>query len=255
MTSYKDTSISLTLATIIQQSCTYWLKTVIKNQYVYGTSIPTTFNSLFNSTDYLRFNRGISPSILKVIIGRNSDILLHKFYTEQLSYNRETTALISGLSSSVVKLGIIPLDTISNLYQVHGCKATDIITKQYTQEKHFFYRGTLAYMTLSGIGSSVWLYTYSRLNDAPLSYSKNVNNAVIGVSSSIVSDLVVNPIRILKTYKQSNQNYISYQSIIKNIMKLDDSIVKSYFRGYGLRGCLNAFNSGVFMVLWKQMEE
>ena len=45
--SYLKTLISITGATCIQQTSTYWLKTVIKNQYVYGKSIPATFNNLF----------------------------------------------------------------------------------------------------------------------------------------------------------------------------------------------------------------
>ena len=76
------------------------------------------------------------------------------------------------------------------------------------------------------------------------SCNKNINNAIIGVSSSIVSDLVVNRIRIIKTYKQSNCDYISYNDIIKRIVKEDKNILKSVFRGFGLRTSLDAFNSG-----------
>jgi hypothetical protein len=254
MSSYKETSISLSYATLIQQSSTYGLKTVIKNQYVHGTPIYKTFKTLYNNKGLISFYRGFIPSILKITIGRNSDILLHKFYTQNLNASKAHIALISGLTSSVLKLGIMPLDTVSNLYQVHGKKAKEIIKKQYKNENYFFYRGTMAYMTLSGIGSSAWLYTYSRLNDINLHKNKNINNALIGVSSSIVSDLVVNPIRILKTYKQSSSDYISYKNIIKNVIKMDGNFMKSYFRGYGLRMGLNAFNSGLFMVLWKHFE-
>ena len=49
MNSYKETSISLSYATLIQHSGTYGLKTVIKNQYVRGTPIYKTFNSLYNT--------------------------------------------------------------------------------------------------------------------------------------------------------------------------------------------------------------
>ena len=60
--------------------------------------------------------------------------------------------------------------------------------------------------------------------------NKNINNAIIGVSSSIVSDLVVNQSRIIKTYKQSNCDYISYNNIYKkNSKKEDKNILKSVF--------------------------
>jgi len=126
----------------------------------------------------------------------------------------------------------MPLYTISNLYQVHGKGVKEIIKKQYKNENYFFYRGTTAYMTLTAVSSSAWLYTYSILNEKKLHKNKNINNALIGVSASIMSDIVVNPIRIFKTYKQSNSDYISYKEIIKKITLSDKNFIKSYFRDY-----------------------
>ena len=252
---YLKTLVSITGSTVIQQCSTYWLKTVIKNQYVYGQSIPVTFNNLFQSKESFRFYRGIIPNIMKAMVGRNSDILFHKYYTNKLNSNQEYIALISGLSSSVIKATTMPFDTVSNLYQIHGKSAKDIINKQFKNEDYFFYRGTGAYMALTCLGSSTWLYTYSKLKEKELHKNMNVNNALIGVSSSIMSDIIVNPIRILKTYKQSNQDYISYSQIIKRIIKEEKNIFNAYFRGYGLRMSLNAFNSGIFMVLWKNFDK
>lgn len=253
--SYLKTLISITGATCIQQTSTYWLKTVIKNQYVYGKSIPVTFNNLFQSKETFRFYRGIIPNIMKALVSRNSDILFHKFYSKNLNSNKEYIAMISGLSSSIVKVGTMPFDTVSNLYQIHGKKAKDIITKQFQKEDYFYYRGTGAYLALTTIGSSAWLYTYSQLSEKELHKNKNVNNALIGVGSSVISDIVVNPFRILKTYKQSNSDYITYSQIVKRIIKEEQNYIQAYFRGYGLRMGLNAFNSGIFMVLWKNFDK
>lgn len=252
---YLKTLVSITGSTVIQQCSTYWLKTVIKNQYVYGKSIPVTFNNLLQSKEPFRFYRGIIPNVTKSIVGRNSDILFHKYYTENLNSNKESIALISGFSTSVIKVTTMPFDTVSNLYQIHGKNAKDIITKQFQKEDYFFYRGTGAYMALTTIGSSTWLYTYSKLKEKELHKNMNVNNALIGIGSSIMSDIIVNPIRILKTCKQSNKNYISYSQIIKRIIKEEKNIFNAYFRGYGLRMSLNAFNSGIFMVLWKNFDK
>ena len=51
--------------------------------------------------------------------------------------------------------------------------------------------------------------------------------------SSVISDIVVNPFRILKTYKQSNSEYITYSQIIKRIIAEEPNYIKAYFRGYG----------------------
>jgi len=252
--SYKDSFISISGAVCIQQASTYWLKTIIKTQYVNGTNIYDTFNNLYYQKEKFRFFRGISPNILKVLVGRNSDILIYKYFDENTKLCKEKKALFSGITSSFFKVGTMPLDTVSNIYQVKGQQAKEIIMKQYKKETNFFFRGPLAYLGISSIGSSAWLYSYEKLKDKKFTNSKDLNNAITGVSSSLISDVVVNPFRIVKTYKQSNENYISYRQIMSNILKNDNNIFKSYFRGYFLRTSMNAFNSGLFVVLWKQFE-
>ena len=251
--SYLDTSSSISQAIILQQTSTYWVKTIIKNQYVNGTSIFESFKNLYSSKQKFRFYSGYIPNMIKALTGRNSDILFHKYYSDRI-FNQEKAAIYSGLSSSIIKIMTMPFDTVSNLYQIHGNKARDVIIKQHNNENFFYFRGTIAYMAITSLGSSSWLYTYSKLNDMNLPYNKNVNNAIIGCTSSLVSDLVVNPIRILKTYKQSHKNYISYSDILSRILKNDNNLLKSYFRGFFLRTSLNSINSGIFVVLWKQLE-
>lgn len=246
-----DTSISE--AVLLQQTSTYWIKTIVKNQYVYGNGIFNSYKNLLNSKEYFRFYSGYIPNMIKVLIGRNSDLLFHKYYSNQ-NFNKEKTAILSGISSSIFKIITMPFDTVSNLYQIHGNKAKDIIIKQHRNERFFYFRGTIAYMSITSLGSSSWLYTYSKLNDISLPYNNIVNNAIIGCSASLVSDLVVNPIRILKTYKQSNEKYISYKDIFFKVIKNDNNLFKSYFRGFFLRTGLNSVNSGIFVVLWKHIE-
>ena len=68
MSSYKETSISLSYATLIQQSSTYGLKTVIKNQYVHGTPIYKTFKNLYNNilSDFTPHDISIVGLLLKI---------------------------------------------------------------------------------------------------------------------------------------------------------------------------------------------
>ena len=69
-----------------------------------------------------------------------------------------------------------------------------------------------------------------------------------------MSDIVVNPFRILKTYKQSNSNYITYSQIVKKIINEEPNYIRVYFRGYWLRMGLNAFNSGrILIILYKYL--
>ena len=76
---------------------------------------------------------------------------------------------------------------------------------------------------------------------------------LIGFASSAVSDLITNPIRILKTYKQSNKENISYIQSLKEICE-SKGLVNFYFRGLPSKLLLNGLNSALFLVLWKKFE-
>ena len=78
-------------------------------------------------------------------------------------------------------------------------------------------------------------------------------NMLIGLGCSTVSDLLTNPIRILKTYKQSNKENITYFQALREIRE-SKGLVNFYFRGLGTKIILNGLNSGLFLVLWKKFE-
>ena len=141
MSSYQDTLLSISGAVVFQQGCTYWLKTIIKNQYVRGTDIKNTVSNLLKSKDIFRLYRGFIPTTMETLISRNTDILFHKFYSKNLNSSKEEIAVCSGLSSSFIKFVFLPFDTVSNIYQVHGKEAGKIIQKQCKKENYFFYRG------------------------------------------------------------------------------------------------------------------
>ena len=72
-------------------------------------------------------------------------------------------------------------------------------------------------------------------------------------SSAMVSDLITNPIRILKTYKQSNKENISYLQSLQEIYK-SKGLVNFYF-GLPSKLLLNGLNSSLFLVLWRKFED
>ena len=84
-----------------------------------------------------------------------------------------------------------------------------------------------------------------------MNYTKK--NIFIGLASSAVSDLITNPIRILKTYKQSNKDNISYTRAISEMVK-SKGLLNFYVRGLPTKLVLNGLNSAVFLVLWKKFE-
>ena len=83
--------------------------------------------------------------------------------------------------------------------------------------------GSTAYFLSNFVGNTSWFFTMDYLNKIyyePYQMKTDTKkNMLIGFASSAVSDLITNPIRILKTYKQSNKENISYLQSLQEIYK------------------------------------
>jgi hypothetical protein len=274
------------IAGIINMSIIHSPKTIIKYQYVNNTTISETLNKLlFKSQDKFRLFRGLIPSIAKSTLGRMGDIGIYTYYmndtknTNNISYstNNNENNNISNIGSnnnnllkiagftSLWRLNLIPLDTISNTYQVHGRNAVDIMKNKIKKNDfRVLYNGAMALSTINFISNYIWFGIYTELNSSlPINIFKNlpketnndIRNGIMGFSSSLGCDLVINPIRILKTYKQSNENNITYYESLREIMGNSNNRIGEYlFRGMRVRILLNSVSSGLFVILWKKIE-
>lgn len=233
-----ETLFACTGASFLQSIMLFWIKPIIKNQHVYGGSMTHTFKSLLNSKDRFRLYRGYIPYVLKSSIGKTSDIVIYK---SLCNTENDFSPMIAGVLSSTVKVSIMPLDTISNIYQVHGKNGYKYINGN-------LYRGTFAYGAIQGINSSCWLFSYSQLKTHSLFKNENLNHIYCGFFSSLITDIIVNPFRVIKTNKQVNSNNISYIDIVK-------SLQGSFYRGLKTRLLLNGINGSLFVLFWKNLEE
>lgn len=104
------------------------------------------------------------------------------------------------------------------------------------------------FFTFNLLSSSDWIRT-----TIP---SQLLRNAGIGVASSIVSDTVVNAIRVIKTTKQSlaSKQSASYSDTVKVILAADGW--RGLFgRGLQTRIFANALQSIVFTVVWRGIKD
>lgn len=83
-----------------------------------------------------------------------------------------------------------------------------------------------------------------------------LRNAGIGVSASVVSDTIVNALRVVKTTKQSlgTQRSVTYAEAIKVILAAD-GWGGLFGRGLRTRIIANALQSLVFTVVWRWLAE
>ena len=247
-------------AGVIQLTSLYWLKTIIKHQYRHGTSPINSATKLYYDRDLFRFYRGYTLSFFKGGMGKFSDAALYTyFHSPEFDhiYEVQRSSYIS-LCSAVIRFNMIPLDTYTNMYQVRGIKGREIMKDKI--RKHGFttlYSGSTAYFLSNFVGNSAWFFTMDNLNKIYYKPDEKKNdtkkNILIGLASSAVSDLITNPIRILKTYKQSNKDNISYTRAISEMVK-SKGLLNFYVRGLPTKLVLNGLNSAVFLVLWKKFE-
>merc|ERR1711862_608201 len=78
--------------------------------------------------------------------------------------------------------------------------------------------------------------------------------ALMGFCSSAVSDTCSNSIRVVKVYKQSSQEALSYPQVVRNVIK-ESGVTGLMFRGLETKILANGMQGILFSVLWKHFEK
>lgn len=240
----------------IQVSGLLWIRTINNYQYRYGTSIKDTSKILYNSGGLLRFYKGYIPALFVASSCKFGELNAY-YYSKESNFNSFERLLFIASSSSLIKLSIIPVDTLDVLLQVEGNQGPKILYNklQYHGPKVLYY-GLTPWIFNNFIGTFTWFGVHNYLdnkykNNTMLNF--NIKNGAIGLVSSIASDIITNPFRILKVYKQSNMNNLNYLSIINNI-KAEKGISEFIFRGLKTRILIHGIQNICFVVLWKNFE-
>ena len=263
------------LAGIINMALLHSPKTIIKYQYVYNTSIIETYKQLVkHNNDKLRIFRGILPSIMKSSLGKMGDIGIYTYYMDKNEYINKNDSIINepwynqninmlkiSFLTTLWRFNLIPIDTLSNTYQVHGKEAYNILKNKVKKNNiHVLYHGSIALTSINFISNFIWFSVFTNLNkNLPNNINNDFRNGLIGFSSTLSCDIVVNPIRIIKTYKQSHKENISYINCINEIFSNKNNIknqnsISTLFRGFKIRIMINSISSGLYVILWKRIE-
>ena len=247
-----QSGISGGIAGSIQLSSLYWLRTMIKYQYVYPINICTSFRKLYGSPDRLRFFRGFSPSIIKVGLGKVGEASLINYFTPTQN-NKLEQSIYSAVSITGWKLLWMPFDTVGNCYQVNGKNGYYIIRNKIKVHGYStLWSGSLAYLHISLVNYTIWIYMYHQLSQyLPQTWNQDVRNGTIGLGATFCSDIIINPVRVMKTNIQSSPIKINYSDIYQSIMKKK----MGYFRGLKTKMLFNCFNSALYVILWKRLDE
>mmetsp|Transcript_27989 Transcript_27989/g.47047 ORF Transcript_27989/g.47047 Transcript_27989/m.47047 type:complete len:303 (-) Transcript_27989:664-1572(-) len=243
-----------------------WMRTTINYQYRYGTSTMTAFKTLYADGGIPRFYRGLIPALMQGPLSRFGDTaantgtlaMLDAFdATEGLPVAVKTVA--ASVAAALFRIFLMPIDTFKTTMQVEGKDGIkNLMTKFRTSGPSTFYQGALAASAATFVGHYPWFFTYNYLSEILPKYDdtprKLGRSAVIGFCASAVSDTCSNSIRVIKVYKQSNKEKISYGEALSRVIK-EDGIGGLMGRGLQTKIIANGMQGLMFSVLWKLIDE
>merc|ERR1712113_651742 len=187
-------------------------------------------------------------------------------YFESYESTDSLPVLVKTLGASAAASGmrifLMPIDAWKTTKQVEGAAGLQkLMAKVRTSGPTVLWHGALGAATATFVGHYPWWSVYNSLNEYLPQYDRKTDlpmylarNAGIGFCASVVSDSVSNPIRVLKTYRQTSTTKISYMDAGKAI------IAKEGFAGFWTRGLstkivANGLQGVMFSVGFKYFSE
>merc|ERR1712054_259351 len=166
-----------------------------------------------------------------------------------------------------------PIDTCKTIMQVEGKGGLAKLQGKFNAAGGFprgvpvLWYGSLGSATATFVGHYPWFATYNVLqaNLPNAGYvpdtwtrrdilNKLARNAIIGFCASAVSDSISNSIRVIKTYKQTHSEVISYPTAVKQVVA-KDGVLGLMGRGLSTKIASNGVQGMLFAVLWKLIDD
>ncbi|KAL3759364.1 hypothetical protein ACHAWU_000663 [Discostella pseudostelligera] len=258
------------MASIISVFLLMWLRTSMSYQHVKGVTMSEAIQQLYADGGIPRFYRGLVPALCMMPLSRFGDIFSNEVAREFLSESFPA-AVVTMFASSLAagwRILISPADTVKTMMQVHGTDGLTLLQSKVAKSGlSALFEGAMGASAATWVGHYPWFVTHNFLEaycirnqilDAHLKHQnstrKNIRRALLGLMSSLVSDVCSNAIRVLKTYKQTSVEPIGYMEAAARIVE-KDGLMGLLFRGLSSKLTANALNAMLFTVVWKAMSE
>jgi hypothetical protein len=243
--------------------CLMWLRTTMNYQYLHGTSFNASLKTLYGEGGVRRFYRGMSPALVQGPLCRFGDTASNAgvlTFMNSCDNTRDIPVigktLVASSVASVFRVGLMPIDSCKVNLQMHG-SMTPLLKKFHKDGIRVLYNGSVASASATFVGHYPWFATYNYLSERIREregLSELGRRALIGFSSSFVSDTTSNSLRVIKVTKQGYQTNVSYPEIIGNIIRTD-GVAGLMFRGLETRILANGLQGVIFTVCWKYFED
>lgn len=211
-----------------------------------------------------RFYRGVAPALIQGPLSRFGDtaantgvltLMNSMDATKDLSVGFKTVAA-SG-AAAAFRIFLMPVDTVKTTMQVTG-KFGAVVDKVKIGGVPALYQGSLAAASATFVGHYPWFFTYNYLSEKIPKQDTQLaelgRRALLGFCSSAISDTCSNSIRVVKVYKQSHPENLSYPQVVQRVIQ-ESGIKGLMFRGLETKILANGMQGILFSILWKQFEE
>jgi len=253
-------------AMAIQVVALMWLRTTMNYQYRHGTTTILAMKTLYSQGGILRFYKGLTPALLQAPLSRFGDtaansgmLALFDSYDSTKNLDVSIKTLAASFTAGLFRIFLMPIDTVKTILQVEGKHGLSILGNKLRKNGiTTLYYGSIGAATATFVGHYPWFYTFNFLDDKLPTYEdfwmKLARRAMIGFIASVTSDTISNSLRVLKTYRQTHSEKVSYPKAFQEVIKTDGVFgllgrgLKTRILANGLQGCL-------FTVLWKGMED
>jgi hypothetical protein len=244
-------------------ACLMWMRTTVNYQYRNGVSFPVALKTLYADGGIPRFYRGVLPAMFQGPLSRFGDTaantgvltLLNSIEsTKELGVGVKTVA--ASAAAAGFRIFLMPIDTVKTTMQVTG-KFSNVVSKIKASGPTVLYHGALASASATFVGHYPWFFTYNFLSEKIPKQDTDLKElgrrAILGFCSSAISDTCSNSIRVVKVYKQSSTEAISYPQVVKNVIE-ESGMRGLFFRGLETKILANGMQGILFSILWKQFE-
>lgn len=245
------------------------LRSTMNYQYRYGnTTTGTAIRTLYADGGVRRFYRGIGPALFQGPLSRFGDTAANSGMLTLLDSFDNTKDLPVGVKTAAAsgcaaawRIFLMPIDALKTTLQVEGAKGLPVLRSRIAQGGPLtLYHGALATYSATLVGHFPWFFTFNTLQEyipkpePDKTFQKFGRNALIGFTSSVVSDCCSNSLRVIKTTKQTHQTPITYPQAIRMVLDAD-GLAGLFGRGLRTRIIANGFQGLTFSVIWKALEE
>ncbi|KAL7566167.1 hypothetical protein ACA910_011242 [Epithemia clementina (nom. ined.)] len=245
-------------------ACLMWMRTTVNYQYRNGTTFPVALRTIYADGGIPRFYRGLIPALLQGPLSRFGDTAANTGMLTLLNSIESTRDVNVGFktaaasaAAALFRIFLMPIDTVKTTMQVTG-KFSSVVDKIKLGGPLTLYNGAIAAASATFVGHYPWFATYNFLSEKIPKQDTKVKElgrrAILGFCASAVSDTCSNSIRVLKVYKQSHPEQLTYVQVLRNVLQ-ESGVQGLFFRGLETKILANGLQGILFSILWKQFEE